>query len=179
MLALADRGFTERPRTRSSRHTTGSGGGRRSEARSAPVGCRVLDPVALLVEAVSLAVGPHVGVESVGPAQLLRTGGCGRFAVHGRPLSLHLQVLRLVTRPVVEDVAWLFDGAKVFGPGVVGRRAIVGTPDAVRSGLEEVARDYGAEELIVVTITYDHAARRRSYELIAEAFVQPAAAEAA
>ena len=31
-------------------------------------------------------------------------------------------------------------------------------------------REYGAEELLVLTITHDHAARRRSYELIAEAF---------
>ena len=40
----------------------------------------------------------------------------------------------------------------------------------MRAGIEEVAGEYGAEEVIVVTITYDHAARRRSYELIAEAF---------
>jgi hypothetical protein len=40
----------------------------------------------------------------------------------------------------------------------------------VRAGIEEVAREYGAEEVMVVTITHDHAARRRSYELIAEAF---------
>jgi len=40
----------------------------------------------------------------------------------------------------------------------------------VRWGLEEVARAYGAEEVIVVTITHDPAARRRSYELIADAF---------
>jgi hypothetical protein len=33
-----------------------------------------------------------------------------------------------------------------------------------------VAVEYGAEEVIVVTITHDHQARRRSYELIAEAF---------
>jgi hypothetical protein len=39
----------------------------------------------------------------------------------------------------------------------------------VREGLERVAEEYGAEEVIVVTITYDHGARRRSYELIAEA----------
>jgi PleD family two-component response regulator len=43
----------------------------------------------------------------------------------------------------------------------------------VREGLEELARRYGAEELIVVTITHDHAARRRSYELIAQAFSLP------
>jgi hypothetical protein len=40
----------------------------------------------------------------------------------------------------------------------------------VRAGLEEAAEQYGAEEAIVVSITYDHSARRRSYELIAEAF---------
>jgi luciferase family oxidoreductase group 1 len=50
------------------------------------------------------------------------------------------------------------------------RRAIVGTPDAARAELEEVATEYGAEELVVVTITHDHGARRRSYELLAEAF---------
>ena len=33
-----------------------------------------------------------------------------------------------------------------------------------------MAVEYGAEEVIVVTITYDHQARRRSYELLAEAF---------
>ena len=49
------------------------------------------------------------------------------------------------------------------------RRTIVGTPDVVRSGIEQAVAEYGAEEAIVVTITYDHAARRRSYELIAEA----------
>ena len=40
----------------------------------------------------------------------------------------------------------------------------------VRAGIEEAAAEYGAEEVIVVTITYDHGARRRSYELIAEEF---------
>ena len=57
------------------------------------------------------------------------------------------------------------------GDGLAGRRrTIVGTPDTVRAGIEAAAAEYGAEEVIVVTITYDHAARRRSYELIAEAF---------
>jgi alkanesulfonate monooxygenase SsuD/methylene tetrahydromethanopterin reductase-like flavin-dependent oxidoreductase (luciferase family) len=50
------------------------------------------------------------------------------------------------------------------------RRGIIGDPDKVRAGIEEVARTYGAEEVMVVTIVHDHEARRRSYELIAEAF---------
>jgi luciferase family oxidoreductase group 1 len=59
-----------------------------------------------------------------------------------------------------------------------GRRWIVGTPDAVRADLEALAAAYGAEEVIVVTITHDHEARKRSYELIAEAFGRPAAVAA-
>ena len=46
----------------------------------------------------------------------------------------------------------------------------LGTGEQVRAGLEELAAQYGAEEVIVVTITHDPEARRRSYELIAEAF---------
>ena len=59
------------------------------------------------------------------------------------------------------------------------RRSIVGTPETVRAGIVDVAAQYGAEEAIVVTITYDHEARRRSYELIAEAFDLSAAPSAA
>jgi luciferase family oxidoreductase group 1 len=51
-----------------------------------------------------------------------------------------------------------------------GRRGIVGSPETVRAGVEQLAADYQADEVIVVTITHDHEARRRSYELLAEAF---------
>jgi luciferase family oxidoreductase group 1 len=50
------------------------------------------------------------------------------------------------------------------------RRAVVGTPDAVCAELEDVAVKYRADEVIAVNILYDHAARRRSYELLAGAF---------
>jgi alkanesulfonate monooxygenase SsuD/methylene tetrahydromethanopterin reductase-like flavin-dependent oxidoreductase (luciferase family) len=50
------------------------------------------------------------------------------------------------------------------------RRAIVGTPALVRDQLTALADEYQADEVMVVTITYDHQARRRSYELLAEAF---------
>ena len=51
-----------------------------------------------------------------------------------------------------------------------GRRVVVGAPDTVRPELERIAAEYGADELMIHTITHDHAARRRSYELLAEAF---------
>jgi luciferase family oxidoreductase group 1 len=50
------------------------------------------------------------------------------------------------------------------------RRWILGSPETVRRGLDTLAGEYAADELMIVTITHDHAARRRSYELIAEAF---------
>jgi len=52
----------------------------------------------------------------------------------------------------------------------VGRRIITGNPARVRAAIEAVAAEYGAEEVFVVNIIHDHAARRRSYELVAEAF---------
>ncbi len=50
------------------------------------------------------------------------------------------------------------------------QRAFVGTPDKVRDQLLAKAEDYGADELMIVTITHDPAARLRSYELLADAF---------
>jgi luciferase family oxidoreductase group 1 len=50
------------------------------------------------------------------------------------------------------------------------RRAVLGTGEQVRAELEQVAAEYGANEVIVVTIVHDHALRRRSYEMLAEAF---------
>ena len=38
------------------------------------------------------------------------------------------------------------------------------------AGLREVAEEFDADELVVLSITHDHEARRRSYELIAGAF---------
>ena len=46
----------------------------------------------------------------------------------------------------------------------------VGTADVVRAGLDAIVGDYGAQELMIVTITYSHDARKHSYKLIADAF---------
>lgn len=59
-----------------------------------------------------------------------------------------------------------------------GRRMIVGGPERVRDEVQQLAREYGASEVIVVTITHDHAARVRSYELVASAFGLDASAPA-
>jgi luciferase family oxidoreductase group 1 len=67
-------------------------------------------------------------------------------------------------RRFLEDEGLLVDQVPV------GRRIITGTPARVREAIEAVARDYEAEEVLIVNILHDHAARRRSYELIAKEF---------
>jgi alkanesulfonate monooxygenase SsuD/methylene tetrahydromethanopterin reductase-like flavin-dependent oxidoreductase (luciferase family) len=48
-------------------------------------------------------------------------------------------------------------------------RSIVGSPDTVRSGIDALIKETGADELMIVSDVYDHAARLRSFELIAGA----------
>ena len=48
--------------------------------------------------------------------------------------------------------------------------SFVGSPATVRSGLGQFVADTGADEVIVAAAIYDHAARLRSYELLAESF---------
>ena len=79
---------------------------------------------------------------------------------------------RLIPVPSPEEAtAFLEREARLSPSGdIPGRRGVVGSPETVRAGIEEVASAYHADEVIVVTITYDHGVRRRSYELIADAF---------
>ena len=82
-----------------------------------------------------------------------------------------LQQGQLLPVPTIERAERFLAEQGPRPPGLPrARRRITGTPEAVRAGIETVARDYAADEVMIVTITWDHAARRRSYELIAEAF---------
>ncbi|HZC19863.1 MAG TPA: LLM class flavin-dependent oxidoreductase, partial [Rubrobacteraceae bacterium] len=49
---------------------------------------------------------------------------------------------------------------------------IVGDPQSVRVRIEELAEHTAADEVMVTTNVYDHAERLRSYELLAEVFIQ-------
>ena len=90
--------------------------------------------------------------------------------------SRNLWVVRLLTgRPIPfpppdEARDYPFTEQELTLLRTVQRRSIVGTPEQVRTGLLALAEAHGAEELVVVTITYDYASRLRSYELLADAF---------
>jgi luciferase family oxidoreductase group 1 len=90
-----------------------------------------------------------------------------RLASSSRMMLSLLRQGRLIEIPPIEKaLRYLETRERSAG----GRRAVIGAPETVRAGLEQVAAEYGAEEVLVLTITHDHDARRRSYELIAEAF---------
>jgi luciferase family oxidoreductase group 1 len=92
-----------------------------------------------------------------------------RLASSSRMTFTLLRRGRLIPVPPPEK-ALRFLEAEGRDPATSGRRGVIGSPAAVRAGLEVLADSYGAEEAIVVTITHDHGARRHSYELIADAF---------
>ena len=90
--------------------------------------------------------------------------------------SRNLWVVRLLTgRPIPfpspqEAHDYPFTDQELALLRTVQRRSIVGTPEQVRTGLLGLADTHDAEELVIVTITYDYASRLRSYELLAKAF---------
>jgi luciferase family oxidoreductase group 1 len=103
-----------------------------------------------------------------------------RLAASHRMAFTMLRRGRLIAVPPPETALRFLEAEGERPVGAVrGRRAIVGAPDKDRAQVEQLAADYGAEEVVVVTITHDHGARRRSYELLAEMFDLRAAPAAA
>jgi alkanesulfonate monooxygenase SsuD/methylene tetrahydromethanopterin reductase-like flavin-dependent oxidoreductase (luciferase family) len=49
-------------------------------------------------------------------------------------------------------------------------RSFIGSPATVRENLTRLADASGTSEIMITTMTHEHADRRRSYELLAEAF---------
>jgi hypothetical protein len=49
-------------------------------------------------------------------------------------------------------------------------RSSVGSPETLRRRLAVIARETGADDLILATQAYDHAARLRSFEIAASCF---------
>ncbi len=77
---------------------------------------------------------------------------------------------RLIPVPPPEKAERYFELHDYESEGPRKPRRLTGTAAQVRAEIEEVVEEYGAEEAIVVTITHDHQARRRSYELLAREF---------
>ena len=90
--------------------------------------------------------------------------------------SRDLFIVRLYTgRPgrypsIEEAEAYPYTGHELAIVHHARRRTVAGAPEQVREQLEALRAAYEADELIIVTITHDPKARRRSYELLAQVF---------
>ena len=93
-----------------------------------------------------------------------------RLAASGRMAFSMLRQGRLIAVPPVEKaLRWMDTTGR--DDAVAARRGVVGSPETVAGGLTQLIEAYQADELIAVNILYDHQARRRSYELLAEALL--------
>jgi luciferase family oxidoreductase group 1 len=93
-----------------------------------------------------------------------------RLAASSRMAFTMLRRGELIPVPPPEKALAFLNAEQRHGRSGARRRLTLGPPEVVRPQLEVLAEEYGAEELIVVNITYSHEARRRSYQLLAEAF---------
>jgi luciferase family oxidoreductase group 1 len=84
---------------------------------------------------------------------------------------LHLLTGRGGAFPSPEEaLAYSYTDAERAQIAAIEARGIVGTAAQCKPKIEKLARDYGAQEMVVLTITYDFEARMKSYELLAREF---------
>lgn len=93
-----------------------------------------------------------------------------RLAASSKMMMVHLLRGELIAVPSPETAAEWLEQNPHYAGARAGRRLIVGSPATVRAGIDAAAAEYGADEVMLVNILYDHAARRRSYALVAQAF---------
>lgn len=99
-----------------------------------------------------------------------------RLALPAKMMFHHLVRGELIPVPSVEKaLAWAAD----HDAPQRQRRSILGTPAEVRAQVDAVAAAYGAEEMMLVNIMPDHAARKRSYQLLAAEYGLASFAQAA
>jgi luciferase family oxidoreductase group 1 len=90
--------------------------------------------------------------------------------------SRNLWVVRLLTgRPIAfpppeEALGYQYTEQERALLDNIEARSTVGTPELVKTKLAALANRHGAEELVIVTITYDAKSRLHSYELLAKEF---------
>jgi luciferase family oxidoreductase group 1 len=70
--------------------------------------------------------------------------------------------------PPIDDIESYWTPPEKARASAMLARSYVGTPEAVRAGLDSFVAETGADELILAAAIHDHATRLRSYELLAQ-----------
>jgi luciferase family oxidoreductase group 1 len=78
-----------------------------------------------------------------------------------------LRGARGLSRPPIDDIEGYWSPMEKAQATRMLARSIIGSPHTVHAGIDALAAETGADELIVVSDVYDHAARLRSFELVA------------
>ncbi len=76
---------------------------------------------------------------------------------------------RGLSQPPIDDIETYWSPLEKIRVGQMLARSIVGAPETVKAGVAALVAQTHADELMIVSDVYDHQARLRSYELIAEA----------
>jgi luciferase family oxidoreductase group 1 len=76
---------------------------------------------------------------------------------------------RGLSQPPIDDIESYWSPMEKAQAQRMLARSIIGSPATVRTGIDALVAETGADELIVVSDVYEHPARLRSFELIAEA----------
>ena len=70
--------------------------------------------------------------------------------------------------PPINDIETYWTPAERERASAMLKCSFVGSPETVRAGLKQFVDETGVDELIVASAIYDHSARLRSYEILAE-----------
>jgi alkanesulfonate monooxygenase SsuD/methylene tetrahydromethanopterin reductase-like flavin-dependent oxidoreductase (luciferase family) len=84
---------------------------------------------------------------------------------------------RGLLKPPIDDIESYWSPVEKAHASSMLACAFVGSPETVRRELAVFAERTGADELIVASAIYDHAARLRSYELLAGTMSAPPKSE--
>ncbi len=76
---------------------------------------------------------------------------------------------RGLSKPPIDDIDAYWSGAQKEQAQRMLARSIVGSPETVRAGIRDLVAETGADELMIVSDVYEHAARLRSLDIIAAA----------
>ena len=122
----------------------------------------LFEPSEFLAHPYAMAGVSVVAAESDAEARRLFTSLQQQFIAlqRGRPILL---------QPPVDDMNAIWTPQEQFGVEHTLRLAIIGGRATVQRGLARFAAETRANEVIVTANIYDHAARLRSYEILAEA----------
>jgi luciferase family oxidoreductase group 1 len=70
--------------------------------------------------------------------------------------------------PPIDDIESYWTPDEKVQASAMLERSFVGSPETVRAGLEEFSKQTAVDELIIASAIYDHTARLRSYQLLAQ-----------